>query len=273
LKINVNNFDYIVYVDASGDDGMKFEKCSSLCFTTACFISAVSDISQNTFILNKIKEMCGRKITDELKHSRLRRHRAYSGALKELENLKGMVAIHNSFKQEIVNNENLTAFTHTFPIELILKLEEFSGKNILICIDRMKQTDMNVVEQILGLKNHESNIKIIFRDSKDINFELIQIADILSGLFRCFFEDTITDADFKSFIKICSICYMSIKANKLKRSCDIIKYKAIRNRLMSKVQNVRHLLIKGESGIILRGISMFPAKAFTRYYFLECAKK
>jgi len=43
-KIDICNFDYFMFVDASGDDGNKFDKDSSLCFTTACFITKTSGL-------------------------------------------------------------------------------------------------------------------------------------------------------------------------------------------------------------------------------------
>jgi len=285
MRTNRNDYNYVIFVDASGDDGIKFDKCSSLCFTTACFTSSVQDIEHNLRVLGSIKEITGRKKEDELKHSRMRRHRAYKTAIKELESLKGIVSIHNSFKQEIytklspvteamLDKKALTAFTHTFPIETILKIKELRENKILVCIDRMKQTEMNTIEQILNAsKSHNAIIDITFKDSKDAGFELIQIADVFAGIFRCFFEESITNPDDITFFRTCAICRDSYKTSKLKRSCNVPKVFAARKKLFSGVQTVYPLLLSVDKKVLLHGISMFPSEMVKRYNFIDCNKK
>ncbi|MCL2249565.1 MAG: phosphotransferase, partial [Oscillospiraceae bacterium] len=73
-KKNETEYDYIIYVDASGDDGLKFEKGSSLCFVASSVIIHKDDMSHNIAILNEIKKLMGGKVTDEVKYSKVRRH-------------------------------------------------------------------------------------------------------------------------------------------------------------------------------------------------------
>ena len=75
MKVDPSNYDYVMYVDASGDDGFKFEKDSSICYCAAALLVKQEDISHNLAILEQIKKIVGCKATDEVKYSKIRRHR------------------------------------------------------------------------------------------------------------------------------------------------------------------------------------------------------
>ena len=65
--------DYHLFVDASGDDGLKFEKGSSSCFVASNLIVKTEDIKFNKSILAEIKRLMGAKAKDEVKYHNLRR--------------------------------------------------------------------------------------------------------------------------------------------------------------------------------------------------------
>jgi len=213
-KVDFSNYDYIMFVDASGDDGMKFDKGSSLCFTVACFISSTSDIQTNLKTLNNIKRISDRNESNEIKFSALRRHKRYPDALRELDELKGSFSIYNVFKKSVSDEECLgdpklkliTSIPHGFSISTLFRNDMFNDKRILICIDRMKDVGMEYLDTFLertvpDTEDIYCSYDVIFRDSKAHNFELIQIADIAAGISRRFFEDTVTDNEFVSFIR------------------------------------------------------------------------
>lgn len=286
-KINLTNYDYVIFVDASGDDGTQFENGSSLCFTTACFISSVDSLDSNKKVLDNMKRICGRLSKDELKHNTLRRHRMYLDALNELVNIKGSVAIHNSFKRDLVEDyllkspseKRLSSFTHYFPLSVISKNETTINGNVLICIDRMKEIEMDTVKRLFEstLENnpfHLNNYEIIFRDSKAEGFELIQMADVMAGIWRNFFEETITNQDTITFINKCCFCWNSVTKHKLQNLCKIKRVKVYRNSLLNKpIKQTLPLVIKDDSNLMLcTGIVSFPVQKIMRYKFLECRK-
>ena len=286
-NININKYDYIMFVDASGDDGMKFEKDSSLCFTTACFITDFKDISHNTDVLNRIKTISGRKTTDELKFSGFRRHPKYKEALKELITIKGNFSLHTAFKQKLTEDEHfsnpkskkLSAFAHVFPITTIMESSMFEGKHVLICIDRMKELEMKTVELVLNYlaptrRKMHCTYDIVFKDSKAVGFELIQMADLAAGLGRRFFEHTITDPSAISFIRICVQCLLAVKAKRLKHSCKThgITQKTRKQLLNSDFKYITQNLLESDSSALRIAIGFFPPDINKNYYFLVCDK-
>ena len=231
-NFDYNNFDYAIFVDASVDDGMKFDKGSSLCFTTGCFISKIEDIEHNFNVLNEIKQLFGCKLTDELKYSRIYRHRNFNKIYGYIAELKGYFMMHNAFKKEVEPKDEITAaaldphkkalaaITHTFPIYASYQSKYFVNKKLAIIIDVMKNIEMDNVKKLFDtqqiLKENKDNYEIIFRDSKAAGFELIQLADIIAGIFRTFFENTFyKNKDDLKFISRCSICQ-----NKRGRMCQ-----------------------------------------------------
>ena len=63
--------EYVMYVDASGDDGIKFDAGSSLMYSVSCFLLKREDIPHNMSILSQIKGLMGAKETDEVKYNKV----------------------------------------------------------------------------------------------------------------------------------------------------------------------------------------------------------
>jgi len=63
-----------VYVDASGDNGFKFDSGSTVCYCVAIFASKTVDNQYNKEILKEIKKVLHCRDKDEIKYSTLRRH-------------------------------------------------------------------------------------------------------------------------------------------------------------------------------------------------------
>jgi len=258
-KADFSKYDYVIFVDASGDDGTQFENGSSLCFTTACFISEVKYIADNKKVLDKIKHISGRLPDDELKHSTLRRHRMYLTALNELLNLKGCAAVHNSFKKDLLGDDLfinpsaklLSSFTHYLPLYAISKSKPLISGKILICIDRMKDIEMDTVKYLIegDMKQYDlfpDDYEVIFTDSKAYGYELIQIADVMAGIWRIFFEESATKQEIIAFLSKCRYCWDSIKKSKRLYLCSNKSVKLSRSGLLNKpIKYTLPLIIKG----------------------------
>ena len=94
---------------------------------------------------------------------------------------------------------NLTSFAHVLLIDGLFQ-HEILGKTLAV-VDRMKYTEMEKIDQF-----SKFNDRIIFRDSNDTAFPFIQLADIIAGVTREFFEASIT-ADFhKAYRQRCKPC-------------------------------------------------------------------
>ena len=283
--INFNNFDYVTFVDASGDDGFKFDKESSLCYTAGCFLTKTEDINYNFDILNKIKETAHCKIKDELKHKQIRKRKNCKKILSVMNELKGINISLNVFKKDLFkdeklkseftgkNNKNLAAIAHTFPIFGLNELGFLNNKKILICIDRMKITEMDKVKYFFktefSKKSKTSNYKLIFKDSKAQGFELIQIADLIAGILREFYEITYyKNQEYFSFLKRCAYCRDHQCRYNL---CNKKIYKKVKNNILNL--NIKYL----SKNFITNDIGMYSMFTIPRnnikYYSMFFCRK
>lgn len=76
--IEFQNYNYIMFVDASGDDGFNFKEksCdgSSFTFVSSCFVVKPEDIAHNEAVLNEMKAALNLPVEKELKSTTLKRH-------------------------------------------------------------------------------------------------------------------------------------------------------------------------------------------------------
>lgn len=281
--IQFDNYDYIMFVDASGDDGFQFRENpgdgSSSTFVASCFVVRPEDINHNEDVLEQIKGVLNISPQNELKSTTLKRHRLANRAYALINDLKGQCFSMIAFKKDLVGKDKyknycdvkakeLSGLTQAFPYYAINKLNYFSSSDrILIVMDCMKKSEMDVVEK--NLKEYQisptvsENYDLIFRDSKDARYTLIQIADIFAGIIREYFEK-------------------NLQRNVLQRSCKICKNKArcatpkIKKALSSqKIENkyVVPLLMHRSptlNKIMLFGIITLPLKHFEYYKYVDC---
>lgn len=111
-----NNYKYILFVDASGDDGYKFgEKRndgSSFSFVVSCFVTEPKNLEYNKNILLEMKQSLFIKPEQEIKSTALKRHKNADAAYEVFSKLKGfaysLVADKNLLKkQDPVTQTNL----------------------------------------------------------------------------------------------------------------------------------------------------------------------
>lgn len=91
--ININKYKYIMFVDASGDDGYVFRETSnsgsSYSFVVSCFMTKPEDYAHNINVLLSMKKAMFVKPEQEIKSTALRRSRYSDRVYDELQNLKG----------------------------------------------------------------------------------------------------------------------------------------------------------------------------------------
>jgi hypothetical protein len=261
-KINIYDFDYICYVDGSGNDGDKYDVAnggSSTCFTAAYIMIKVSEHDQNVAILSNIKNFLGTGYRDEIKYKTIRRHKNKWAIYKELSKIKGTAGSHTCFKRDVresylrdVKSKKLTSFVHSMVISNIN--EDVSGR-VLIVMDMMKNIEM----ELINLLNNDK--QIIFRDSKDVNFPFIQIADVLAGMTREFFEWSLTAEAHRKIGNRCKVCHAK------KKLCAHEKKYTKLLRAVPLMKTIPLYQIEGSRQV---RIDVYPPKMLKEYYYLSC---
>lgn len=282
-EIQFENYDYIMFVDASGDDGFQFRDNpgdgSSSTFVASCFVVRPSDIKHNEEVLEHMKGVLNIFPQAELKSTTLKRHRFANQAYALISNLKGQCFSMIAFKKELVgkaqyNNycdvkkKELSGLTQTLPYYAINKLNYFAPSDrILIVMDCMKKSEMDVVEK--NLKEYKispivsENYDLIFRDSKATRYALIQIADIFAGIIREYFEKNLERTYLQ---RMCRIC-------KSKMQCSTPRIKrALLSQCIEEKYVVPFLMHKSPSleKIMLFGIMTLPLQHFEYYQYIDC---
>jgi hypothetical protein len=206
-KINIADYDYVCYMDGSGNDGFVYDVPnggSSTCYSVAYFLMKPADHELTLSILRNIKNLLRISPDDEVKYKTVRKHKARSQVLNELRGLPGVGGSLTCFKKEMtadifsdLKQKALTSISHSLLADIVL--EKYKGR-ILIVMDMMKQVEMDNIHKL------NEGDDIIFRDSKDAAFPFIQFADILSGVTREFFEWSLSSPTHRNFARRCSIC-------------------------------------------------------------------
>ena len=213
--------DYYMFVDASGDDGLKFDKGSSLCYVASGVIVHKDDIEHNITVLGLIKQLMGAKAKDEIKYSKVRRHPRRVEIHRLLKDIKGSAYSFVVFKRLTESllflnpaTKALSSFSHVLAIVSMAEhFKKDSSVTVQVVIDRMKETEESAVKRLLieydlserteKLPNHS----ISYRDSKAEGYELIQLADIVSGLTRSHFENHNSSEALSLFWRLCPLCF------------------------------------------------------------------
>ena len=290
MKVNPANYGHIMYVDASGDDGFKFESDSSSCYAAAALLVAQEDIQHNLDILNQIKHIIGCKPTDEVKYSKIRRHRNGGQALALLRDIKGSLSCYVIFKKELTADERPNPGTKTLSVVchlMALRSLDFhtfrDGERVLIAIDRMKHTEESPLEAqmkfgvLSDLKKPDRNFvtETIFRDSKDANFLLIQIADLLCGTLREHFEQYETNADMLYFSTTCPQCtqILRLKKKNARPLCKKGKSRAAKIIDSKNLRNIIHLFPVTHSLTMSDYFFVKPTKMATQNFYMFCKRQ
>lgn len=284
MKVDPNNFDYIMYVDASGDDGFKFDHGSTTCYTAAALLVNQENISHNLEILGRIKSILGCKQTDEIKYSRVRRHRRGDEALSLLRDIRGQLSCYVVFKKEVdpeiyIGNKILSVVCHRMALNSIDVYPFEEGSRVLIAIDRMKQTEEEPLRELLNdTKESEQrnfDVKTVFRDSKDANFLLIQIADLLCGSLREHFEQYETQEDMLYFSGKCPVCQRlrEIKRQPIRPLCKNGKSRTTKIINSQAFKYIYPLFPATKNIDMIDYFFVDPAKMIDKHFYMICNLK
>lgn len=96
--------------------------------------------------------------------------------------------------------------------------------NILVVIDNMKKREMESIRSILSDFDC-NNFDLIFRDSKDKDFTLIQIADILAGTIRDYYETSLPISSHNRYCGFCTKTANKMNSNRPFAKCKDKKFK------------------------------------------------
>lgn len=290
-----NNYKYIMFVDASGDDGYKFKENSndgsSFSFVVSCFMTTPADFDYNKSVLIDMKKAMFVKPEQEIKSTALRRNRNANKVYEKLLNLKGICfslivdkkLVQNCqpdpnnqfYKLTQTAHDDLSGITHSFPYMALA----YSGlidedDKILIVIDNMKKREMDSIKQMLQDEFPNGNYYLIFRDSKDKDFSLIQIADIMAGTIRNYYESCLPIKDHNRYCSLCShaLVKLKVKAGFPTMACKMPKYKKlftpyITNSHFNIVMNFHRSKIDKGAGSYF---SIIPIEQLFYFMYIDC---
>lgn len=284
--ISNNDIKYIMYVDASGDDGFDFREMrgdgSSPCYTVAAFATAIEDIPHNIEVLNNAKKLLGHQDNkSELKYTKVRRHRKSEEIHNEiLDNLKGTLFIFNAFKKRDLDMSDkpfLSSLCHYLPIKVLSDSYHDEAENFCIVVDHMKTFEEKGVSFMLESDTDGYNLEkqICYMDSKDADARLIQIADFFSGLYRNFFESIYNNPDeFRKCLYSCPPCIDRFNRNRGS------KYKCLFSKSGIHLTPQISIYISKSLRIVLKdskysfavscGIGAYPIRLGKAIEFIDC---
>ena len=286
-------YKYIMFVDASGDDGYKFKNSSnegsSYSFVVSCFVTTPQELEHNKQILLNMKHAIFIKPEQEIKSTALKRHRNAQSVYFEMENLHGFAyslvadkrllqAAPENYKDEIeemsfIAKHHLSGITHLFPF-IALRNSNLLSKNdkVLIVIDNMKKREMDSIKNLL-LEVPQEQYDLTFRDSKDKDFSLIQVADIFAGTIRNYYESCLP---LKTHNQYCQACFSLIIKNKkgsmLKKCFD----KKAKKLYLPYVSDTKFNTVvsfhkeKNSNRSFGRTFLILPANQLIYFFYIDC---
>ena len=282
-QVDYSNYDKVVFVDASGDDGFIFDDenghNSSKLFLVSAFMTTPDNIEHNNSVLNSIKDELNLNHSKELKSTTLKRHRFAPQAYEHFSDLRGVAFSQIAFKEKILNHNDtryyelvenkkkqLSGLIHSFPFHALQQLELLnSNTKVLIVFDNMKTIEeKSVLETLEEFNELDIEYNVIFADSKDSRFSLIQIADAICGTVRDFFETE----NFSNEFKICNMCKIRMQ--------KCFKTPTGQKRLKKVQLEQKHSIVLNlhspneDSRFSANHMFTLPSKVYNNYYFLHC---
>lgn len=187
---------------------------------------------------------------------------------------KAVPSPENKFRElTLVAQQDLSGVTHVFPY-LSLRTSSLITDNdkILIVIDNMKKREMDSIKSILSTSNLD-NYDLIFRDSKDKNFSLIQIADIMAGSIRTYYESCLPLSTHNYYCFNCFSLVIRKRINNLITKCKDKKSHKLYAKYISDFKfNTVIKFHQHENTSIELGehLIMLPVEQLTYFYYIKC---
>ncbi len=269
-------FTHRIYVDFSGDDGDPGTIGASKSICIAWVMSREEDISHNESVVLEIKKLIGCKRSANLKYVSLKRHKFKKEALTLLTQLKASIVVVPVLK-EMIKEEQLrdpqtkllVDLIHYFPLDRLIRgiSRESTGIYFQLVFDQVgwkgcKEAIENLFKQDkrLDWKNARKDWLLF---TKSGNSLMLQLADIVAGMSREYFEDLqlIT-------LPPCNVCWI-----KRTNTCAFKrKREAVGKASLLKI--IYPMLAKNERGDAWDvGFVVRPPGLNTRYLFVDCLFK
>ncbi len=281
MKVNIQDYDYFMFVDASGCDGTKFDSGSSSCYAVAGYLVAKEFLQEDLQTLCDIRKIISGDPGRELKYSTLRRHKNRAAAFAQFKRFHGHALGRVAFKKILVARDEyntsgkiFSVLMHAITISFLESYSEVAGKKVLIVVDRMKNTEEIPVQYLASGSMHNNltevkNYDLIFRDSKDKDFQLIQVADFISGILRDYFEQYESNSVMIEFWRRCPLClntryrHLCGKRGRKNREALIDS---------SNFKHIRGFFPCSQLSRFIRCLTFMPSDIFENLHYLFCFK-
>ena len=292
--ININDYKYLMFVDASGDDGLAFKETSdagsSYSFVVSCFVTTPENYEYNKAVLLNAKKAMFVKPEQEIKSTALYRSRYADKVYAELSHLNGLafsLIADKRLIQDCQPNENgnsieqltqlaksdLSGITHTYPFLALDGSNLLSDHDkVLIILDNMKKREMDSVNNIIEHNFSHEKPDVIFRDSKDKNFPLIQIADIMAGTIRKYYESYTRLGVHNNYCKMCTQKAQSVLTNtSLVKACEQKNTKKFFKEPLNNIKfNTVIKLHQSETDDDALRFIILPIKRMVYFFYITC---
>ena len=275
-KHAVEDYEWAMYVDASGDDGFAFDRGSSTMYTVNCFMCETSEIEYNKEVLYTAKAVLRCDKNTEMKSSTVIKSKKRGEFCNVLSTLHGvlfqMVVFKKCFDPKSLTQEDkdkhvFSTLSHAFTIGMASSFHRHFQKSVCIIVDNMKSEEVigtreNVNAGLSGIK-HE----LIFADSKSTVHSLLQISDYFAGFTNkaCTVHEDLIHRN-PSYNR-CATC-------QVRRMLCRRKPWTMQSALFFDIQKYVNLFAvfndKPAYTIMGNGIKMIPENYADRYRFFDC---
>jgi len=276
-KPDVFDFEWVMYVDAAGDDGSAYDRGSSTTYTVNCFMCETAKIQHNRDVLDEVKKILRCRLTDEAKSAAIIRSNRRADICNKLSELDGALFQFVIYKQmldfsslspEEKKQHPISTAAHAFTINLATSFHKHNNKSLCIVIDNMKEAEILGTKEQVEAQLSDLKHAIIFSDSKSEKHCLLQISDYFAGITNRACAEQEAFFMEKPGYNRCSPCAVV-------RNLCRGKPEMLRTPLFAEIQRFRNLYVlwnnRPVNTLIGNGIQMSPERIEKMYRFVDCA--
>ena len=280
MPADIGNYDYAMYTDAFGDDGLKFHNTgTSIVYATASFVTRTDKIEHNKLALLEIKKILNGKPQDEIKSRSIIKHKRFDDVCEILKSLDGFIVAYVIMKERMLsykpnsdngaykllsgNIRNFTGYCHSSILTRIPGL--FPDAKFVAIIDNMKKDEMDAAARFTHLLAKDHNVDVKFADSKSADHSLLQVADLFAGMIGRMFTSYLSTKGYS--ITPCITCIHK----KLRRSRPVCRGNPFKLAYphFRYFHVIRNKLYPDGSDTFYDQMGLYPP-CYTQFAFLDC---